>query len=113
MPFSMAACRTVLPFSTVICWPSIVSVTVSITNKDITAPRASRARFDHCLTAHGGTFTFPPSRNLVLGRSQAMHVVDPPPPRLSFTSEWLTAAVFLVGTVLVAYLIVRELRVTP
>ena len=30
MPLSIAACRTVLPFSTVTCRPSIVSVTVSI-----------------------------------------------------------------------------------
>jgi len=42
-----------------------------------------------------------------------MQVVDPPRPRFSFSSEWLTAAVFLLGTVLVGLLIVRELRVTP
>src|ERR1700739_226039 len=32
MPPSIAACRTVLPFSTVTCRPSIVSVTLSIRN---------------------------------------------------------------------------------
>jgi len=42
-----------------------------------------------------------------------MPVVDPPRPRFRFSSEWLTAAVFLIGTVLVGLLIVRELRVTP
>src|SRR2546426_1004200 len=36
MPFSIAACRTVLPFSTVTCRPSIVSVTVSINTKNTT-----------------------------------------------------------------------------
>src|SRR2546422_11063132 len=33
MPFSIAACRTVLPFSTVTARPSIVSVTVPITSR--------------------------------------------------------------------------------
>jgi hypothetical protein len=42
-----------------------------------------------------------------------MQVADPPRPRFSSTSEWLTAAVFLLGTLLVGLLIVRELRVTP
>jgi len=42
-----------------------------------------------------------------------MQVIDAPRRRFSFTSEWLTAAVLLVGTVLVGLLIVRELRVTP
>jgi hypothetical protein len=42
-----------------------------------------------------------------------MQVVDPPRPRFSFSTEWLTAALFLIGTVLVGLLIVRELRVTP
>ena len=42
-----------------------------------------------------------------------MQVVDPPRPRFSFSSEWLTAALFLAGTVLVGLLIVRELRVVP
>jgi len=41
-----------------------------------------------------------------------MQVIDAPRPR-SFTGEWLTAAVLLVGTVLVGLLIVRELRVAP
>src|SRR2546425_5128815 len=36
MPFSIAACRTVLPFSTVTCRPLIVSVTVSINTKNTT-----------------------------------------------------------------------------
>ena len=35
MPFSMAACRTVLPFSTVTGRPSIVSVTVSMNQHTI------------------------------------------------------------------------------
>ena len=42
-----------------------------------------------------------------------MQVVDPPRPRFSFSSEWLTAAVFLIGTVLVGLMIVREVRVAP
>ena len=42
-----------------------------------------------------------------------MHVIDAPRSRVSFTGEWLTAAVLLVGTVLVGLLIVRELRVAP
>ena len=33
--------------------------------------------------------------------------------RLSFTGEWLTAALFLAATVLVVGLVVRELRNTP
>jgi hypothetical protein len=33
--------------------------------------------------------------------------------RLSFAGDWLTAAAFLVGTLLVVLLIVRELRGTP
>jgi hypothetical protein len=41
-----------------------------------------------------------------------MQVVDSARRRFSFSSEWLTAAVFLVGTVLVGLLIVRELSVT-
>jgi len=42
-----------------------------------------------------------------------MHVIDAPRSRISFTGEWLTAAVLLVGTLLVGLLIVRELRVAP
>src|SRR5262245_51602263 len=38
MPCSIAAWRTVLPFSTVICRPSIVSVTVSISLRSYPAP---------------------------------------------------------------------------
>ena len=33
--------------------------------------------------------------------------------RLSFSGEWLTAALFLVATAVVALLVVRELRVAP
>ena len=33
--------------------------------------------------------------------------------RLSFTGEWLTAALFLVATAVVVLLVVRELRVAP
>jgi hypothetical protein len=33
--------------------------------------------------------------------------------RLSFTGEWLTAALFLAATAVVAMLVVRELRVAP
>ena len=55
----MAACRTVLPFSTVTCWPSMVSVTVSITQPDhIRSPTArltgtSRTR-DHGFHCQAG-----------------------------------------------------------
>src|SRR2546427_6351719 len=42
-----------------------------------------------------------------------MHVTDARRSRVSFPGEWLTAAVLLVGTVLVGLLIVRELRVAP
>jgi hypothetical protein len=42
-----------------------------------------------------------------------MQVIDAPRHRLSFGGEWLTAVVFLVGTLLVGLLIVRELRVVP
>ena len=42
-----------------------------------------------------------------------MHVIDAPRSRISFTGEWLTAAVLLLGTLLVGLLIVRELRVVP
>jgi hypothetical protein len=42
-----------------------------------------------------------------------MHVIDAPRSRISFTGEWLTAAVLLLGTLLVGLLIVRELRVAP
>src|SRR6478672_5769897 len=39
MPASMLACRTVFPFSTVSCRPSIVSVTVSISARSyLTGP---------------------------------------------------------------------------
>ena len=33
--------------------------------------------------------------------------------RLSFTGEWITAAAFLAGTIVVGLLVVRELRVAP
>jgi hypothetical protein len=33
--------------------------------------------------------------------------------RLSFTGEWLTAALFLAATLVVVVLVVRELRTTP
>jgi hypothetical protein len=42
-----------------------------------------------------------------------MQVIGAPRPRFSFTGEWLTAALLLIGTLLVGLLIVRELRVTP
>jgi len=42
-----------------------------------------------------------------------MQVIDAPRHRISFTSEWLTAVVLLLGTLLVGLLIVRELRVVP
>lgn len=42
-----------------------------------------------------------------------MQVIDAQRPRFSFTGEWLTAALFLIGTLLVGLLIVRELRVAP
>jgi hypothetical protein len=42
-----------------------------------------------------------------------MQVINAPRPRLGFTVEWLTAALLLVGTLLVGLLIIRELRVTP
>src|SRR6478736_214113 len=38
MPLSIAACRTVFPFSTVIWRPSIVSVTVSISPQNTSHP---------------------------------------------------------------------------
>jgi hypothetical protein len=40
-------------------------------------------------------------------------VTDATRARLNFAGEWLTAAAFLVTTVLVGALIVRQLRVTP
>ena len=40
-----------------------------------------------------------------------MQVIDAPRPRFSFSGEWLTAALLLIGTLLVGLLIVRELRV--
>ena len=43
MPLSMAACRTVLPFSTVTCRPSIVSVTVSISDRSYQPSRRAGA----------------------------------------------------------------------
>jgi len=42
-----------------------------------------------------------------------MQVIDAPRYRLGFTGEWLTAALLLIGTLLVGLLIVRELRVAP
>jgi len=42
-----------------------------------------------------------------------MQVINAPRPRFSFTGEWLTAALLLIGTLLVGLLIVRELRVAP
>jgi hypothetical protein len=42
-----------------------------------------------------------------------MQVIDAPRHRISFSGEWLTAVVFLLGTLLVGLLIVRELRVVP
>src|SRR5436190_14650030 len=44
MPLSMAACRTVLPFSMVTCRPSIVSVTVSIAVDHIRTPTGISGR---------------------------------------------------------------------
>ena len=51
MPLSIAACRTVLPFSTVTCRPSIVSVTVSISLQCISSAGLG-------LTTHGSTPRF-------------------------------------------------------
>jgi len=42
-----------------------------------------------------------------------MQVIDAPRRRISFGGEWLTAVLFLVATLLVGLLIVRELRVAP
>ncbi|HEV8345461.1 MAG TPA: hypothetical protein VGQ16_02740 [Vicinamibacterales bacterium] len=42
-----------------------------------------------------------------------MQVIDAPRHRISFGGDWLTAVVFLLGTLLVGLLIVRELRVVP
>jgi hypothetical protein len=42
-----------------------------------------------------------------------MQVIDAPRHRLGFSGEWLTAALLLIGTLLVGLLIVRELRVAP
>src|SRR6266700_8057514 len=98
IPFSIAAWRTVLPFSTVIGRPSIVSDTVSIRIKDITvvlttgsaAPRVQVSAIQ---------FAFPGVASMDATRT-----------RLSFAGDWLMAVAFLIGTVLVALLIVRELR---
>ena len=49
MPFSIAACRTVLPFSTVTCRPSIVSVTVSISFDHINEFRGTPDRLGGAL----------------------------------------------------------------
>ena len=40
-------------------------------------------------------------------------MIDTTRTRLSFTGEWLTAALFLVATLVVAVLVVRELRTRP
>jgi hypothetical protein len=40
-------------------------------------------------------------------------VIEATRARLSFTGEWLTAALFLAATLVVALLVVRELRVAP
>jgi hypothetical protein len=40
-------------------------------------------------------------------------VIEATRARLSFTGEWLTAALFLAATCVVAMLVVRELRVAP
>lgn len=42
-----------------------------------------------------------------------MQVIGAPRHRISFSGEWLTAVVLLLGTLLVGLLIVRELRVAP
>src|SRR5437764_515561 len=56
MPASMAACRTVLPFSTVTDRPSIVSVTVSITfeysSRALTLPPDNLHQFPVVLVVH-------------------------------------------------------------
>ena len=40
-------------------------------------------------------------------------MIDATRTRLSFTGEWLTAALFLAATLIVAVLVVRELRTPP
>ena len=40
-------------------------------------------------------------------------MIDATRTRLSFTGEWLTAALFLAATLIVAVLVVGELRTTP
>ena len=40
-------------------------------------------------------------------------MIDATRTRLSFTGEWLTAALFLAATLIVAVLVVRELRTAP
>ena len=109
MPFSIAACRTVLPFSTVICRPSIVSVTVSITSRMITPVRPTREvaagrtlidRIAHSLTGQAVVLTF---RVLAIpSLPESGHAGSMPHARVSVSrATWLTAALLLVGTLLV------------
>src|SRR5919201_6540126 len=97
MPFSIAACRTVLPFSTATCCPSIVSVTLSIFQGYTGIDNQSSGSYSARLPRPAGA-------PVVIGTTRT---------RLSFTGEWLTAALFLVATLVVAVLVVRELRTPP
>src|SRR5512135_707562 len=106
----MAACRTVVPRSTVTVLPSMVSDTLSIGLTDDStraddddSRRGPRGR----LTRWADTTTFeaPP-----VSRPQGGASMDQSRPRLGSAFEWAVAAAFLLATAAVAWLIVTEMR---
>ena len=119
MPLSMAACRTVLPFSTVTCRPSIVSVTVSISLQSYRiAETAGIVGLGPPATANfvGNSPVPRYSNHLAPGQPhparEALWTPLESARASAFASvfEWLIAAAFLVATVAVGSLVVRELQ---
>src|SRR5258708_17502994 len=98
MPCSIAACSTVLPFSTVSCRPSIERVTVSISYRSYNHLNPVDQRSS--LPSYPAPF-----------QSEEAHM-DALRLRLESALEWGVAAAFLAATMAGASLILQTLCVT-
>src|SRR6266851_4450259 len=96
MPCSIAACRTVFPFSTASCRPSIVRFTVSISHRS----------YNH-LNPVDQRSSLRSIRPLFPAKEAFVHVLRL---RLASALEWGVAAAFLAATLAVASLILQDMR---
>src|SRR5689334_9146319 len=105
MPCSIAACRTVLPFATVTCWPSIVNVTVSIRSGSYQACTDGRRRR---LTTRRRTPRF---SSLAMDATRARLSLD----RDQFVAHtpWIATVAVALTVLLLGALVVREVRSAP